>query len=222
MFRPLTLLLVVCFCLINLCSQAAEKPETLMCNVGKIIFSDNFDKPLAKPWRKLKGRWDIVEGTMQGAELAADKHGAVIRCAKPIHNAVIQYDFILQGTKMTTFSLNDSKGHCCRVLINNRSIVARKDKHKRIKGNKSVTLQNTKVIIPNNQWHTLLIEIHGSEMLVRLDGKQTAYGSHAEIDVKKTNFGLTVKGESASFRNLRVWEATPKKEWAANKAKIIK
>jgi len=225
MSRLLAALLTVGLCSFSFCLQAAEpvdKPDTLMSVAGKLIFSDNFDKPLAKPWRKLKGRWDIVDGVIQGAELAADKHGAVMRMPTPVHNVVVQYEFMLQGTKMTSFSFNDAKGHCCRVLINSKGIVARKDMHKKIAGNKPVTLQKTNVKIANGQWHKLVIEIQGSEMLVRLDGKQTAYGSHAEIDVDKNNLGLTVSGASASFKNLRIWEATPKKEWPANKAKLVK
>ncbi len=33
----------------------------------------------------------------------------------------------------------------------------------------------------------------------------------------EANFGFTVAGEGASFRNLRVWEALPNPNWAATK-----
>ena len=39
--------------------------------------------------------------------------------------------------------------------------------------------------------------------------------------MKKANLGLTVAGEWAVFKNLRVWEASPGKDWEANKAKLL-
>jgi hypothetical protein len=40
------------------------------------------------------------------------------------------------------------------------------------------------------------------------------------IGHEKANFGFTINGQSVSFKNLRVWEATPNKSWAETKAKL--
>lgn len=198
------------------------EPETVMCQPGKLLLSDDFDQPLAKTWRVPKGRWEIVEGALQGTEIPADMHGAVIRANLKLHNAVIQYSFKLDGAKTTTFSLNDAKGHNSRVLVRPGGFIARKDDHDKAGPDQAAVLQAVQTPISTGQWHTLTIEINGPEFLARLDGKQIAYGTDDSIAVEKTNVGLTVSGESVSFKNLRIWDATPKADWSASRAKLIK
>ena len=194
--------------------------ETLMCERGKLVLSDDFATGPSKTWRIAKGKWESVDGVTQAAELEADKHGAVIRANLPVHNLVVQYAFLLEGAKTTTFSINDAKGHNSRVIVNANGITARKDDHDHEGPDKAVALQSVKTPIREGQWHTLVIEVNGPEFLARLDGKQVVYGSHAAIDVDKTNIGLTVGGQSVKFKNLRVWEATPKSDWSKTKAKL--
>ncbi|MDA1052862.1 MAG: hypothetical protein O3C40_20610 [Planctomycetota bacterium] len=206
-------------------SAAAEPTkvdaETLMCERGKLLLSDDFDEPLGKAWRALKGKWEVAGEAIQGSELKADMHGAVIRANLPLHNAVIQYSFMLEGAKTTTFSINDAKGHNSRVVINAAGFTARKDDHDHAGPDEAAVLRAVKTPIRDGEWHTLVIEINGPDFLARLDGKQVAYGSHDAIDVDKTNIGLTVGGESVSFKQLRIWEATPKSTWPATKAKLV-
>lgn len=194
--------------------------ETLMCERGKLLLSEDFDKPLGSAWKAAKGKWEVAAGAMKGEELPADMHGAVIRTNLKLRNVVVQYSFKLDGAKMTTFSINDAKGHNSRVLVNAESFTARKDDHDHAGPDQAVVLQAVKTPISTGEWHTLVIEIQGREFLARLDGKQVAYGSHEQIDVEKTNIGLTVAGASASFKDLRIWEATAKSDWAATKAKL--
>lgn len=194
--------------------------ETLMCERGKLLLSDDLNQPLGKQWKAAKGKWEVVGGAMQGSELKADMHGAVMRTNVPVKNAVIQYSFKLQGAKSTSLSINDAKGHNSRVLITPAGFSARKDDHDHEGPDKAVLLQAVKTPIAADEWHTLVVEIQGPEFVARLDGKEVALGSHEAINVDKTNFGLTVAGESVSFKNLRIWEATPKADWAATKAKL--
>ena len=200
--------------------KADSEAETLMCERGKLLLSDDLDKPLGKAWKAAKGKWEIVGGSIQGAELAADMHGAVARVNLPHRNAVIQYSFKLQGAKTTSLSINDAKGHNSRVIITAAGFSARKDDHDHEGPDKAAVLQAVKTPIAAGEWHTLVIEIQGPDFLARLDGKQIAFGSHDAINVDKTNIGLTVGGESVSFKNLRIWEATAKSDWAATKAKL--
>ena len=66
----------------------------------------------------------------------------------------------------------------------------------------------------------MVVEILGKEMLATVDGQKTGYGADDRIADPKANIGFTVAGQSTSFRNLRVWEAQPNPEWAANKGKL--
>jgi hypothetical protein len=187
---------------------------------GKLLFRDALDQPLASDWKTAKGKWEVVDGATRGSELPTDNPGAVTRHSLAIRDAVIQYAFKLDGARTTTLSLNDAKGHVCRVLIAPTAISVRKDDHDHDGPDKGAVLQTRKVAIEPGRRHTLLIEIHGPEMLARLDQDTVAYGTHDGINVDKTNFGLTVAGASASFKDLRIWEAAPNPGWAAARAKL--
>lgn len=195
--------------------------DTLMCERGKLLLSDTFESGPSKVWRIAKGKWESVDGATQGSELKEDKHVAAIRASRPVHNLVLQYSFKVDGSRITTLSINDAQGHNSRVLINANGFSVRKDDHDHAGPDKAELLQTVKTKIAPGKWHTMVVEINGPEMLARLDGKLVAYGSHEAIDADKTNFGLTVGGESVSFKNLSLWEATPKADWSTTKAKTI-
>lgn len=211
----------VLLALTAMAEDATSPLDTLMCERGKLLLSDSFETGPSKEWRVAKGKWEGVDGATQGSELKADKHVAAIRVNRKVRNLVLQYCFKIDGSKTTTLSINDAKGHNSRVLINANGFSVRKDDHDHAGPDKAELLQTVKTKIEPGKWHTLVVEFNGPEMLARLDGKQVAYGSHEAIDVDKTNFGLTVGGESVSFKNLSLWEATPKADWSESKAKVI-
>ena len=201
-------------------------PKTLMVSAGKLLLSDDLNAALGKDWKASKGKWELVDGAIRGAEVKADMHGAVARRNLTMKDAVIEYSFKIDGTKQTTLSLNGAKGHICRVLVRPTGptgIAVQKDDQDGKDGpDKADPLDTVEVPVKPGEWHTLVIELRGPDILATLDGKHTAYGSHAGIDVEKTNLGLTVAGESASFKGLRVWDSTgTHKNWDAAKAKFL-
>lgn len=215
---------IVCLLLLGLTVLAAEprpEPATLLSTRGKLLFADDFKQPLGKEWRTAKGKWEIVDGALRGAELKADKHGAVTRHLMPFRDVVIQYSFKLEGARQTSLSINDARGHCCRLLVNATGFEVRKDSHDHNMADKTVVLERRALPIQPGTWHTVVVEIRGKEMLARLDGAAVAYGAHETLAVDKTNFGLTVAGESASFKDLRVWEALPNSGWEATRSKLL-
>ncbi len=205
-------------------AQAADPAADIkprMTERGKLLFSDDLDKPFSKEWTVAKGKWEIVDGAMRGCELKGDMHGAVSRHPVSFQNAIIQFAFKIDGARVTTLSINGAKGHVCRVLLRPNGFTVQKDDQDGKNGpDKAAQLGTCEIPIKAGEWHTILLEVHGKEMLATLDGKHTAYGEHEAIDKPKTNIGLTVGGESVSFKNLRVWEATPSKEWEKEKAKL--
>jgi len=152
---------------------------------------------------------------------AADMHAAVMRHALPYETVLIQYSFKLDGAKQHTLSINSAKGHLCRLLIRADKIVLQKDDSDKDGPDMAVKFEERAVEIRPGEWHTVLVELCGKEMVARLDGKHVGFGEHAALDVKKANLGLTVAGESVSFRDLRVWEGEPSKDWASAKAKLL-
>ena len=211
-------------------NAAADEP-TLLAERGKLLLSEDFAAPVetakiekGKPatggWRLRPGKWEFVDGAMKGSELAADKHGAVARYPLAFKDAVIQYEVRLDGARMSTLSINDAKEHVCRVLINPKGFSAQKDDHDH-DGPDKAEIFGKATIDAAGEWKTVVLEIVGEEMVAHIDGKAIA-GSNPLIGTDKANFGFTVAGESASVRNLRVWEATLNPAWAKTKAGLAK
>ena len=218
--RPLSLVLPLFVVAALSAADPPPAPKTLMTESGKLLFSDDLARPPGKEWRVAKGKWEPADGGLRGSERKSDMHGAVMRHAMPFRDVVIQYAFRLDGARQTTLSINKAKGHLCRVLVNKAGLTVRKDDSDHDGPDKAVTFETRKTPIEPGTWHTLVVELHGKEMAATLDGEHVAFGGHDALDVDKANFGLTVAGESASFKDLRVWEATPKKDREAAKAKL--
>jgi hypothetical protein len=195
-------------------AEPAADLKPVMTERGKLLLSDDLDKAFGKEWKTAKGKWEAVDGAIRGAELKDDMHGAVARHDVAFTNGIIQFSFKLDGAKTTSLSLNGPKGHIGRVLIRPTGFTVQKDDQDGKNGpDKPALLSTFTTPIKAGEWHTMLFEIQGKEMLATLDGKHTAYGEHEALDKPKANIGLTVAGETVSFKNLRVWEATPSKEW---------
>ncbi len=215
--------LMVIGSLVAAADEATMPPSTVMVKPGKLIFRDEMKAmPDKQNWRQGPGSWTIADNALRGAERADDKHGAVLRHPAKFTNAIIRYDFKLDGAKMTTLSINDQKEHVCRVLIRPDEMSVRKDDHDHDGPDKAVLFETRKIPLKAGEWHTLVVELQGPEIVATIDGKHTAFGSHELLKCEKANFGFTVAGESASFRNVEVWEAIENSDWPAKKAELEK
>jgi hypothetical protein len=201
-------------------ADAPAEPKTLLAERGKLLLSDDLSAAPSKEWRVAKGKWEPVDGAWHAEEIPADMHPGVIRRQLKFQNAIFQYSFKLDGAKQTTLSINDEKEHLCRVLIRPNGFTVQKDDHDHEGPDKAVVFKTVATPIKDGEWHTMVVEILGNEMLASLDGDKVGFGSHEMIGHDKANFGFTINGQSASFKNLRVWDATPNKSWEATKAKL--
>src|SRR4051794_12315003 len=87
----------------------AAEPQLYLAERGKLLLSDDFNQaPETKGWRVAKGKWEVADGGMRGAEVAEDKHPGVTRHALAFTNAIFQFDARLDGCKMATLSINDA------------------------------------------------------------------------------------------------------------------
>jgi hypothetical protein len=205
----------------SLAASPSTEPPTLMAERGKLLFHDPLGAAPGKAWKVAKGTWEPSDGALVGTEVKAEKHGAVMRHAEKLRNAVIQYAFKLDGAKTTTLSLNTAKAHLCRVVITPTVLRVQKDDSDHDGPDKAAVLQNLPVKIAPGEWHTLVVELVGNEMLASLDGKHVAFGANDALDVDKANLGLTVAGASVAFKDLSVWEARPNADWGQTKAKLL-
>jgi hypothetical protein len=204
-------------------AQSLE-PQTLMTTRGEPLLEDNLST-ISNDWKAGKGTWKMVDGALQGSEIPAQKHVATYRRALPFQDAAIQFQFKLDGAKQITFSINDATGHLARVLVQTKGFQARKDDHDHKGEDKAVMFNNVKTSLEAGRWYGMIIELHGQEMLARLTGDRNetmaqmkvSLGMEAAIAGPKANIGLTVSGSSASFKNLKVFNATQNPDWANTK-----
>ena len=209
--------------------QGPAEPKPLLTKPGKLLFSEDFrevpherdkkDKTKGG-WMSGKGRWEIKEGVLVGAEKLEEKHGAMLtkpRLAFP--DAVVQISFRLDGARAITLDVNSfAMGRIIAVTVTSTSL---KLSRSLAGGDKMEVLDTMPLKLEPGTWHILLLEMQGKEVVASIDGKDIAFGAGERIDVGKTSVQLRVGGESAAFKDLRVHEATLCDTWAATKAKLL-
>jgi hypothetical protein len=180
------------------------------CEKGKVLLSEDFpSNALDKAWTTPKGTWTVEDGVLKGVEKAEDHHPAVVRHLLKAHDLIGEFSFRFNGSKLLGFSLNNQKGHVCRVSITPAMISLQKDKPNEKSTEKGEVLAKEKVDLKPGEWHTMLVTICGKEMSVQLDGKQLASGANDAVDVDKTSLAFPTAGAGASIKQVRVWEAVP-------------
>jgi len=194
--------------------------EPLMSRRGDLLLSEEFGGTTLGPqWRVAKGAWKVAGGELSGTELEADHHAAVIRQDLAVHDAIYQFSFRFDGGTRTNLSLNDLKGHVCRVIITPEGFVMNKDADKKT-GEKAETIGEAKMHFENGRWYTMLVEVVGGQMLARVDDAHYALGGRASLDRPTTNFGFPTSGAGVSFDNVKVWQALPNPKWDANRKRL--
>ena len=212
--------LILIYATLDAGAQPKDAPPTLMLTPSKLLVSEDLNQPFGKEWFAKPGKWEVVDGVLRGAERAEDMHGAVRRREVRFTSAVVQFSFRLEGAKAISLSMNAEKGHVCRVRILETGFTVQRDKDKE-KNEKPVVLDQRDVKIAPKEWHTMIVEMSGKDMLAKLDGKHIAFGSHDGLMTPKASVGFTVQGSSASFKNLRVYEGTLATGWELQRAKLL-
>ncbi|MBT5018451.1 MAG: hypothetical protein HON04_06870, partial [Planctomicrobium sp.] len=165
----------------------------------KKTLSDKFATP--------KGSWKVVDGVLVGKELKSDKHAAVLSYQQPNRNSLIQFSFMLDGTKGFHLSFNHAKGHLFRVIVDTESVAIRTDKDKKDPKSEPLTISQTKSKIAEGEWHTMLVEIIDDQVLVQFDEGPTIIGLHPSLAVDKPNYRFVMRGESLKIDDLKIWAA---------------
>jgi hypothetical protein len=201
-------------------SHAAETAP-LLAIPGKVLFESKLDTPLPATWKAAKGKWEIVDGALSGAELPADKHGAVLRMTGTIPDFIIEYEFKFEGAKTTSLSINAVKDHMSRINITPNAVTLRRDDNDHEGPDKAVTYAVLPVKFEPGTWHKVRMEMVGDTLLGQVDDL-TAWGSDPLFATPKTAPGFTCAGESIHLRNLTIHEATLNPAWEKVKATLPK
>lgn len=181
--------------------------EPKIAKTGSPVLSESFDSPLAPPMVGVKGRWKVTDGNLVGAELAADKHAAVLNVQQQNRNSVVRFSFKADGnTSGLNLSMNHAKGHLFRVVATPSGISIVLDKDKKDPNSKPVVLATAKGELASGQWHTLQLEIVGDRVLAMTDNGLIAEASHPSLDVDKPNYRFVMKGDSLTIDDLQIWD----------------
>jgi hypothetical protein len=201
----------------------AESPKLapVMTTAGDALTNDTFAGALPKAWRPGKGTWTCESGVIRGVEVPADKHQAVMRRALGFTDAIVTFQFRLDKARQISLSINDAKEHVCRLIVTPRGFTVQKDDHDHDGPDKAVVFARVPLALAPGEWHTAVVEISGPNLVAQIDdGAHVGFGAHELIDRPKANFGLTVAGGPAEFRDLKIVAATPRVDWAETKARL--
>lgn len=224
----------------------ANDPKTLMTERGKLLLSENFDKPLApftgKPvgfasgfegWRYNAGpatgkggMWKLADGCFTGIESPEAHHPATASYGMKFQNAIIQVDVRLndvppEGRQYRSFFVKatDEKDYLCALFGSTSGInaLAYDNDHADPKSKQRAKFPAVPVAFPSK-----LGEWH-TVVLEILGDELVASIEGKSVTLKSPLVGKAKQsimlgvGTEASFRNLRVWEALPNAEWETNR-----
>jgi hypothetical protein len=201
----------------------SPKPAPIMTTAGAALTNDTFADALPKAWRPGKGTWTCESGVIRGIEVPADKHQAVMRRAVNFKDAIVTFQFRLDQARQISLSINDAKEHVCRLIITPRGFTVQKDDHDHDGPDKAVAFARVPMTIRPGEWHTAIVEMSGPNLVAQIDdGSHVGFGAHDLIDRPKANFGLTVAGGPAQFRELTIVAATARADWTDTKARLAR
>lgn len=175
------------------------------------------------------GRWEIATGEFRGIETPGANHPATASFGITFQNVVIQCEVRLndvpdEGRKYRSLFVKatDAKDYVISLSLGQGGLFLTPYDADRInpatkQREKGTTVKLLKPI-KLNEWHTVVLEIQGDEVVGTLDGQSITL-SNPLIGTAKHSLMLGA-GTEASFRELRIWEALPNAEWETNKEKL--
>ncbi len=183
----------------------------------------------AGPVSGKSGQWKLADGCFTGMESPTANHPATASFGFQFTNAIIQCEVRLndvpdEGRKYRSLFVKatDVKDYVIALSIGPGGLFLIPYDADRInpatKQREKGTTSRVQSPVKLNEWHTVVLEIQGEEVVGTLDGKSTTL-SNPLIGVAKHSLMLGASTE-ASFRHLRVWEALPNADWAAAKATL--
>ena len=203
--------LLALFASLSLCATAlADKNsslEPMLHALGSATIAEDFGDSRSSTFAAAKGQWNVVDGTLVGKELAADKHAAVLNYQKKNRDSAVRFSFKCDGsTSGFHFSLNHAKGHLFRVIVSDSGLSINLDKDKNDPASKPMVLATAKSEFQQGKWYTILIEMKGDRVAAQTDNGLTVEASHSKLNTDKPNYRFVMRGDSLTIDDLRIWE----------------
>jgi hypothetical protein len=220
-----------------------EDLPTLMTTRGKLLVNQPLNAPIPlfdgksdgfasgfNGWRwnavPRGGKWEIADGAFTGRETLEVKHPATASYGFPFKNVVIQCEVRMNdvplGGRKTRYLMvrtTDKKDYVCSIYLNENSMRIGKDDNDHGGPDKPVPLGQIQTPFKLGEWHQVMFEILGDEMVGTVDGHSLT-GGHPLIASDKYSI-MFVMGVEGSVRNLKVWEAKPKEGWEKTRADLL-
>ncbi|MBV8879165.1 MAG: hypothetical protein JO332_04285 [Planctomycetaceae bacterium] len=201
--------------------KAPPEPKTWMTKKGELLWEEKWDESdWPKDWYKGKGNWQIDNGQLKAAELPADAHHAYTSRKVTEINAVIQFSFKLDGAKWLG-GFFDGKEHVSCLQMNADGFNIRK-----MSGigptSKSTEIDSSKAKLGDGNWHTVVWEIYGNEMVATIDDRDMVLAKADDLSSDRSHLELnTGGGQWGLFKDVKVWKAEQDDKWPQKRAQII-
>lgn len=223
--------------------------QTLLTLRGERLLVENFLTPIAlvhrsdpeakartDVWRVGNGQWTSRADGLCGVVLPKGNfHPATLHRALEYRDAVIQLDVRLDdipfdpppdGANSVGLTLRESaSSHLVMARVTASGLilgkVRPKDPARPGSGmmNDFERFAHRDLTLKSGEWHTLVMEVCGADVVAELDGQHLVTCERPSFDVPKVQLSLdTTRG--ATVRNLQVWSATRHPDWERNKKRI--
>jgi hypothetical protein len=217
---PLLLLLLV----LPAAAQEAKKktePKIWMCTKGDLLWEEKFEGgAYSKEWNRYKGTFAVQDGALKSTEVAEDNHHPAISRKISESNVIIQASFKFDGSPWMGLSLDD-KEHVARFML-------APDAFRLVKmegigsTTKGTDVDVTKMKLDDKAWHTVVWELYGDEMVATIDDAQMAIAKAQGMTATRSRLELISGGQSAWFKEIKVWKAVQDEKWPTKRAQLMK
>ena len=181
------------------------QPKIFRCD--RAVISETFDDQLPEIAVPVKGRWKVFDGVLQGVELEADKHAAVLNYQKVNRDSAVRFRFKLSDSSDGFhFSLNHQSGHLFRVVVDSNGVSLKLDKDKKNPDSKVMILASSKQEIAKDQWHTMLVEMNGDRVVTQVSQDVLLDVRHPKLEATKPNYRFVTRGQALLIDDLNIFE----------------
>lgn len=180
----------------------------------------------AGPTTGKSGRWELKEGVFTGIESPEAHHPATASFGIPFKDVIVQCDVRLDDApaegrlyRSLFVKATDAKDYVCALNVGPGGLNALAYDDARInpetRQREKFPAVRAATPVKLNEWHTVVLEIKGEELVATLDEKSVTLSSPL-LGADKHSIMLGASTQ-ASFRNIRMWEALPNPDWPKNK-----
>ena len=196
-------------------------PKVWMCKRGDLLWEEKFDEgKWGKEWNRYKGNFVVEGDSVKSNEVASDgHHPAMSRALGGDNNVVVQFSFKSDGSPWMGFALDD-KEHVARLIINpdQFKIVKMSGTGGTTKGN---DVDTKRVKLNDGNWHTVVWEIVGKEMVATIDDKDMVIGKADDMTPTRSHCELINGGQFAWWKDIKVWKAEEDDKWPARRPQLL-